>query len=64
MMTTTRRVPFGDISNKENLAGTIGLKKTAVPHLPLFHTNSQEDKEIENELTEQVRSRLGTCTQF
>lgn len=56
MMTTTRRVPFGDISNKENLTGAIGLKKTAAPALPLFHSNSQEDKEIENELTEQVRS--------
>ena len=56
MLTTVHRMPFGDISNKENATGNTAGKKTTSPAaslLPPLKSNSQEDKDVENE---QVRS--------
>lgn len=57
MMTTAQRVPFGDISNKENVVGAVaGKKGTAAiaSVLPPAKSLSQEAKEAENEFFEQV----------
>ena len=57
MMTTAQRVPFGDISNKENVVGAVaGKKGTAATTsiLPPAKSLSQEAKETENQLFEQV----------
>ena len=57
MMTTAQRVPFGDISNKENVVGAVaGKKGTAATAsvLPPAKSLSQEAKETENEYFEQV----------
>ena len=59
-MTATHRVPFGDISNKENVMGAVGVKKAVAPTLSPFLSYSQEDKEVENELFEQVGRWIST----
>lgn len=57
MMTTAQRVPFGDISNKENVVGAVAAKKgtaATTSILPPAKSLSQEAKETENQLFEQV----------
>ena len=65
--TAISRAPFGDISNKENCEGLVPraakkprVEETPAPHhQPVRHTNSQEEKESNNQLTEQVRPTPG-----
>ena len=63
-MMTTRRAPFGDLSNKENIMGTVGVRKAvaSAPQPFMVHTNSQEEKEVVNELSEQVSLGLPCCS--
>ena len=58
-MMTTRRAPFGDLSNKENIMGTVGVRKAvaSAPQPFMVHSNSQEEKEVVNEFSEQVGLR-------